>query len=674
MHTKAKNNPIFKKLIIAFLVVALSVSTFFVVCLLTKDKSNLGNSATAEASAVSVSNLNELIAKTNEGRSRIKVVADFEITEPVYIPYKTEIFCDETHTLKRAQDYLGDMFVVGTNKDGLNPNVVNVQPSLTLTGNKTTGASLIIDGNSQGITDTVKGSAVFIVNTARFNMHENAVIQNCKKLGNERTENYIMSKTAEAGGSAVMVTSGTFNMLGGTIKNCEVSLDEETSTNPNKISTMGGAVYSFGTVYINGGTITECKAARGGAIYNYKRTKVEAGTFSKNYATVYGGVVYNPNSQYSTFYVGNYTNEDKVVFSENTCDGSGGVVFSSIKASVLLVGAKFEKNTADSNGGVLNSPGANVIKNSKFIENTAGSKGGGIYVYHNDAILTRRETVIENTTFTSNEATSGGGAVGAGSSVDDLSYLGSKVIIKGCNFITNKAKQGGAVYVIRGCTVNIENCLIEQNTSSDNGGGLYFTGSSNITVNNCEVTKNIATEDGGGAYCTGSSNIKFINCDITSNSAKGGGGAYLTSSVVANIENCDISKNTATSNGAGLYIYTSVNLNLDDCVLSQNISNNYGGGIYASGKGTTVIRNIKANQNSAPKGGFLYLTTSGTTVKIISGEALDNIATETDGGSTIWTNSASVTLQIKGLETKEFFNYNGEIKLKTGGAITEYEA
>ena len=137
------------------------------------------------------------------------------------------------------------------------------------------------------------------------------------------------------------------------------------------------------------------------------------------------------------------------------------------------------------------------------------------------------------------------------------------------------------------------------------------------------------------------------------------------------MENALIRGNEATNgNGGGLYIYTTVVAKIKNTQVNTNKSSKYGGAMYVSGKANLELESFEAKNNVAQEGGFLYLTTGGTVVKIVSGRALDNIAEESKG-STIWTNSALVVLQIKGTTSKQFFNYNGEILGK--GEVEEYE-
>ena len=658
----------FLKVFVALLfVIGLSMATYFFVDK-TLEKNKFLKATAAEDSFVTVSSFQELKEKTEQGTKKIKISANIDFTDTIYVSDDTTIFVDNNFTITRNANFLEDMFIVGEDKDGNNP-ILKTGLASKLTMITENGAKLIIDGNKENTTGVVTGAVVMTVNTAEFNMYEGVVFQNHKKMGNKETLNHRVSYPEEIGGAAVIVASGSFNMYGGEILNCQVNEDEESTIN----STKGGAVYSFGQVNMYGGKIESCRAARGGAIFNYKLTKVFAGQILNNFASVYGGAIYNPNSQYSNLTIGDYVDTTKVLVKGNSTSGSGGAIFSSISSSLFIPGAtEFVENTAESNGGAINSPGANVIKNTVFKGNEAGSKGGAIYVYHNKANATVRHTVLDNVDFVENKAASGGGALGSGSSVSDGSYPGSTVYAKNCNFDKNEAEQGGAIYIIRLCAVELKNCQITNSKATDNGGGIYVTGASNLTIDECVILNNTAVGNGGGIYSTTNAKSKILNTNILNNKGKGGGGVFATANSSFDMENALIRGNEATNgNGGGLYIYTTVVAKIKNTQVNTNKSSKYGGAMYVSGKANLELESLEAKNNVAQEGGFLYLTTGGTVVKIVSGRALDNIAEESKG-STIWTNSASVVLQIKGTTSKQFFNYNGEILGK--GEVEEYEA
>ena len=660
----------FKIFFIATFIVFLSLAgCFFVDRIL--EESKVQATAGAESATVDVSSFEQLKKEAEGGTKTIRITSDIVSTDTIFVPGDTTIYVDASHKITRHEDFLGDMFVIGTDKDDKNP-IAETGKASKLTLKTNNGAKLFIDGNETNVTGTVCGTAFMTVNTAEFNTYDGVVIQNHKKLGNERTLKYRVSYPTEIGGAAVIIISGSYNMYGGEILNCGTNEDEDTTD----VSAQGGAIYNFGQFNMYGGTISNCSAARGGALYNYKIAKIFAGQILNNTATVYGGAIYNPNSQYSNLNIGDYTGKIKVTIKGNTTEGSGGAIFSSIAASVFVAGdTEFVENIAGSNGGAINSPGANIIKNTVFEANEADSKGGALYVYHNKATATVRHTIIKDSLFIKNEAGSGG-AIGVGSSSSSNAYDGAIAKISNCNFNQNVSTGedygGGVLFIHRKATAEIKNCEMTNNTSNYNAGAIYVTGESKLTVDNCRIDSNTATNNAGAIYSTTDANSTIINTEITNNKGKGGGGIFATGASSFSLESSTVKGNEAVSgNGGGLYVYTDAVAKVKNTEVSNNKTGKYGGAIYISGKANLLLDGIKANGNTAGEGGFLYLTTGGTTVKIIGGEALNNTAGESKG-STIWTNSASVVLQIKGTTTKQYFNYNGEILGK--GEVVEYEA
>lgn len=447
-----------------------------------------------------VSTFDELATAANNAAKVIKITDDIILTDTIYVPGVTTIEVDDSHTLIRDVNFLGDLFVVGENNLGENPILTSQAASLTLKANN--GAILTIDGNSENIAETVMGTAFLISNIAELNMYDNIIIQDCKKLGNKSTNNYRVSYPDEIGGAAVIITSGAFNMYGGLISNCESSLDDSVS----EVATQGGAIYNFGTFNMLGGKIANCKAFNGGAIYNYKISNIKAGEISNNRAIKYGGGIYNPNSQYANLNIGQDGADMKVLFKGNSTESSGGAIFSSIMASIYIEGATtFEENTAKSNGGAINSPGANVIKNATFIENEAGSKGGAIYAYHNKEENKVRHTILENIYFTSNIAKNGG-ALGVGSSTDN--GIGAQVYVTNCLLNQNRSTEfGGAIYVTGGSTVTINDVVATENIAAK-GGFLYLTTSgSTVKILSGKALDNVADTDCGSTIWTNSAKV-----------------------------------------------------------------------------------------------------------------------------------------------------------------------
>ncbi len=102
-------------------------------------------------------------------------------------------------------------------------------------------------------------------------------------------------------------------------------------------------------------------------------------------------------------------------------------------------------------------------------------RNGKAHDGHGGAILVKLGNTgleVENSTFTNNQTTYDGGAIGG--------YAGSGwVSITGSTFVGNTASQGGAIFV--GGALTITNSTVTGNTATTgNGGGIYTTGTTQL--------------------------------------------------------------------------------------------------------------------------------------------------------------------------------------------------
>lgn len=667
-------------------------------------------------------NIIETDAKTGFYDSKIiEITEDIVVSEPIYVMNDTTITCDSDHSITRAPSFLDDMFVVGEDEHGTNPIISGERAILTFS--TTNNASLTIDGNKSSISsDTnICGSAIFVSNHSIVNLNKNVTIKNCRKDINKRCLDKRMEKTEEAGGSALLIVSGVFNMYGGSITDCNVTGVEGSSNNDN-VCYMGGAIYNEGGLNIFDGSINNCEAWKGGAIYNYTVANIFSGSFENNHANKYGGAIYLPNSQYVQLNLGTNNNENKLIFNNNSSSASGGCIFGTHQSVIYILGnTDFTNNYVESgNGGAINSYGTLLANGTLFKLNSSNSKGGAVYLYNDTAKGEQksRQSEFINCIFDQNSSPTNGGAISfAGTNETDP--IGPIGLIKNTTFANNASKQGGAIYLNKETVLDIQSSSFNENKSSDKGGAIYST---NSTVNLLDdnivsafYKNSSTTEDSGAISVHTNSILNIYNAKFLENSANGnagaiggfsqsiinifksefeknnclaskassnyGGGAmYLNSctlNILSNNDNDVIFKeNTSNKFGGALCIYESASANITNVSLSQNIANQYGGAIYASGASNTIIDNVIATANSGSSGGFLYITTSNTSLIIKQGEAYDNIATGGESkGSCIWGNSAKAILKIKGFSSGEqiFFKYNGIIDGVEGFEVIDYE-
>jgi CSLREA domain-containing protein len=154
----------------------------------------------------------------------------------------------------------------------------------------------------------------------------------------------------------------------------------------------------------------------------------------------------------------------------------------------------------------------------------------------------------------------------------------SNVTIQNGQSITGTG--GSGIMVNPDIDLNINNCRIRNNTSSDFLGGGIENYNAKVTITNCTIEENSALE-GGGIYNDGE--LYVFNSLIDSNSATGSGGGIKNSyssfgDGIATLENVTISRN-GSSLGSGIYSSTAIT------ITNVTVVNNIGGmGIVNQGK------------------------------------------------------------------------------------------
>jgi predicted outer membrane repeat protein len=208
--------------------------------------------------------------------------------------------------------------------------------------------------------------------------------------------------------------------------------------------------------------------------------------------------------------------------------------------------------------------------------------------------------------------------------------------ISTCTLSNNVGGIGGAIDTDG--TLTISNCNLNNNTAGD-GGAIYCHHNGTLTVSNSNLSDNTTPKDlGGGINTDGPTTIS--GCTLTHNSAVSGGG--IISSGPISITNCTLSNNTASDSGGGIYFMTNVYYSSFTATVSgTTLSNNSavkGGAIYCSGPGLTLKLDggNTLTGNSATYGGGIYVYSGALTVsgsKVGGSTAMDaNVASSAGGG------------------------------------------
>ena len=256
-------------------------------------------------------------------------------------------------------------------------------------------------------------------------------------------------------------------------------------------------------------------------------------------------------------------NFNNCIFSNNSV-GEGGAIYlndiTTVPGELLIDNCSFDGNTATNATSFFEGGGAIVfrfsdnciIKNTTFCDNESSSTGGAIRLRFSDfvdidscdfssnianfggaiAIANCNTTDITNSDFVSNEGDAGGGAVYAVSSTTRIT--------DNCNFYTNFAESGGAIFIERTLTVGgtiasqvlscnfVGNFAFFNSGSSISGGGAIKAFQCPLFVFSNKFVNNTvpANAFGGAIHCHDrdinlNNNLFFNNLKGTANNILG---------------------------------------------------------------------------------------------------------------------------------------------------------
>ena len=188
------------------------------------------------------------------------------------------------------------------------------------------------------------------------------------------------------------ITGGTFTgntsiMHGGAIHADDGSLNISGGTFTSNTSRHGGAVHIHSvTAQITGGTFTQNTATYGGAYFNgtYSTTTISGNAnFTKNNADPYGGAIYSNGT----------LNINGGTFTENVADasdlssdeGHGGALFLSVDSTTTITAGTFTGNIAAYSGHAIYTGGTTTISGGTFT--TTGQPNALIYCYNTNVTV-----------------------------------------------------------------------------------------------------------------------------------------------------------------------------------------------------------------------------------------------------------------------------------------------
>eukprot|EP01117_Protostelium_nocturnum_P015213 TRINITY_DN5870_c0_g1_i1.p1 TRINITY_DN5870_c0_g1~~TRINITY_DN5870_c0_g1_i1.p1 ORF type:complete len:1087 (+),score=392.85 TRINITY_DN5870_c0_g1_i1:149-3409(+) len=331
-------------------------------------------------------------------------------------------------------------------------------------------------------------------------------------------------------------------------------------------------------------------------------------------------------------------------FIKNHADVSGGAVFFAEKPfsahfselinydfsteTNTIIKEVFTENTALTGGAIYgeftNSEGGLLVENTIFTSNEASSSGGAISVQDLDYLA------LIDTQFRNNSATDGGAISISSNSVNPLGFP-KILVVDSCDFSHNnnagRAGNGGAIYAQSSkFQIQVE---ITKTTATDNnsgfGGFIRLVGDFQFfTVENCVLDSNVASSEGGTISTQGGSfqTLKINETTISNgNSAVGGAISYgFTSSASEFIlHNSKFLDNYGSSQGGALTLLGSIDtLKVSGSQFLRNKVNGGVGGAVLLQFNPKTQTEIKLSQcefvsNSARDGGAFYLQSPGIT-------------------------------------------------------------
>ena len=643
------------------------------------------------ADAVDVATADELEQAILSGVKHIRVVADFELDRTFYITGDTTIFTTIGHTLTRAPDFGGDIFVIGEDANGVSSLKKGNNAKLTL-GNSLSELEnlLVIDGNKDNMTVDVVGTVLFITESATVELYTNVTVQNCHKVNNERTyvERYLLPIENRIGGTLAIIASGTLDIYGGNYKNNSVN-EEVDSTENGRISSTGGLIFNVSNLRIFGGLFENNFAGRGGVIYNYRLVRLLGGSFVGNSASASGGVYYSPNSSQVHLYINNPDlTGSPVLFESNTAKSAGAIYASALTANVIYGGATFTGNSATAgSGGAILMYGQLTVRDSVFKNNTASNRGGAIYASKSGNDSPVRYMELTGCTFEGNEATLGG-ALSYYSGGADFDQ-GAVANINDCTFKNNVASLeiggassalGGAIFTERRVTLNVKNSSFTGNKSATEGGAIYLAGESVATVSGSTI-KNNSSGKYGGAIVVRSSYLDIIDTDIISNTAINNGGAIYVSYQSNRDINSKVSitgslfkSNSTDANGGAIYatrrdIKDEWNiLTVTDTTFENNSAGKNGGATYTLANvgiymENVIFQNNVATASESGSGGAMYVY--GSKLEINGAQFNNNAATDVGGALLLDSSTKAI---LNNVTTSGNTGYSGAFANLTDGA------
>ncbi len=467
----------------------------------------------------------------------------------------------------------------------------------------------------------------------------------------------IASNSAARAGGGIENNGGTVTLNG-------VTVGGALPADGNSAGINGGGLHvsGTGTTNVNGGLFRNNLAAQeGGGLWNaFGTMTIDGTTITENTASGAG----SDQGGGGVFNAGGIVNIDNATISVNNADGlagSGGGILNDATGTVTVSNSQVSGNIANrAGGGIEATAGTTTSLNTVLLtSNVAGptsalatpGNGGGLHITGDG-----NATVIDGTVSMNTAAAEGGGLWnGTGTmTIDGTTITGNRASGEG-------ADQGGGGIFNAGGTINVSNAFITLNTAdglAGSGGGVFNDALGTVTITNTGISGNVANRAGGGIEATAGTSTTLNSVTLVSNNAGilpavaapgNGGGLHITGNGSATITLGTVSSNTAAAEGGGLWNGTGT-MTIDGTSIISNTASGAaadqgGGGVFNAG-GTVNILNATISFNTAHgalgSGGGILNDASGT-VSVTDSTISDNVANRAGGGIEV-TGATTTTL------------------------------
>lgn len=285
-------------------------------------------------------------------------------------------------------------------------------------------------------------------------------------------------------------------------------------------------------------------------------------------------------------------------------------------------------NSAELDGFTIQGGNANLSSNINIGGNIGRNTGAGLF-------MRSASPTLRNLNFKNNSSNSYGGALSAEANsvlnISEATFHNNNV---------NSGGYGGAMY-LTATTGQMHNIVMSGNgTTSTYGGAISIIGGSNISIQNAEIYGNGRTSTNGGAvYVAGASKMQMSKAKMYNNLSANGGAVYSTNVNTIDMLDVIIYGNSAASAGGGIWLNTNNNtINLTNVTIADNTAGNIanGYGIYISNNVIIKVYNSiiwsDSTTSSDIGGSTTYLTRQYSLVKGFADSSNNNIP----GGSPLF--------------------------------------